>query len=180
MEQLLTTKQACPAYADPTFMSDPNPQDHWNFLASELGAEPAAEGAAPPPRPASPPPRPPRTEKPAKPKPPAASTDWADLAGSLGLEVPPEERIPPPSKPVPYVPPPAVSAEMPSGGEPVHADRPPRERGHREHSRERSDRGRREGRGRRGDRQGHERSERRRDGGERHAERPDRPPRVRE
>jgi hypothetical protein len=63
--------------------------DHWNSLASLLGAEVPAQGPAEEPKPVakapSPPPRPvaPATTK--KPPPPPVSTDWSQLASQLGI-----------------------------------------------------------------------------------------------
>src|SRR6266404_3463064 len=74
-------------------MPDPNPSDHWNVLASEIGADPTAVPPPPPPPPAVQPPPRPRAERPAKPKPLAPSGNWGELAGSLGIEVPPEPEI---------------------------------------------------------------------------------------
>ena len=77
-------------------MTDPNSADHWNLLASEIGAEPSAAEPLPA-KPATPPRQPARSEVAPQPKPAGEATDWSNLASSLGIEVPPEDRIAPPS-----------------------------------------------------------------------------------
>jgi hypothetical protein len=79
-------------------MSDPTPSDHWNSLASELGAKPGAEPGKPP---AAPPPATPPRQRSAPPAkthraPSSGRSNWNDLATSLGIDIPPE---PPQSAP---------------------------------------------------------------------------------
>ncbi len=75
-------------------MADPNPQNHWDLLLTDIGATPAAPAEEP--RPASPPPAQPAfTPKTPKAKRPAvapSSASWDALAGQLGLPPAPVEK----------------------------------------------------------------------------------------
>ena len=122
--------KTCP----PTFgqiMTDPNPADHWNLLASEIGAQPAAE----PPRPVVPP----RPAAPAQPRPAAMpprshaappKSSWNELASTLGIEIPPEPQ-PPAKSAVPVqstpVPRPTTSRSETAPPSPARSDAVPAE-----------------------------------------------------
>ena len=90
------------------------PQNHWDDLASQLGAEPAPEPA---PEESSPEPTPPvaRRVASAPPRPPRANTNWSSLANDLGLEAVEEPADEAPGGPASNVPGAAAGAPSVAG-----------------------------------------------------------------
>ncbi|MEN6404899.1 MAG: hypothetical protein ABFC77_00355 [Thermoguttaceae bacterium] len=106
-------------------MTDSNSPNHWDALASSLGATPPAEEALRQPSPPSPAPSAPAVHKPeSRHDRPAAPANWDALASKLGV-TPTSEPVPPvvrsaapvapkPSASTPVAPKPAVAEESPN------------------------------------------------------------------
>jgi hypothetical protein len=112
-------------------MTDPNPANHWNSLAADLGVrvpdeEVVSHEPAPPSSRAVPPP-PPRAAPPSRPAPaPVAAANWDALASDLGLAPapPPVAAKPVAVEPVAAEPPPSASAPSPSAAKRDRRDAP--------------------------------------------------------
>ena len=114
-----------------TNMADPNPSNHWDSLASDLGVKlPEQEAAPPEPAPLASQPPPLPTPKPrAAPKastPAPALASWDALASDLGLATAPQPIAPQPIVPTrsAAVSPPSASAPLPAAAKPDRRDAP--------------------------------------------------------